>query len=101
MPKFLSTSTAIAICDRCRFKMPYHDLRPDGNSPGLCVCEKCYDQKDPYRLPARKTENFNLRFARPEVNPVTPIPVGIGFNDEGFVIGDQEDEYFLQVGEEE
>lgn len=101
MPKYLSTSTAIAICDRCRFKMEYHKLRPDGNTPGLRVCEKCWDEKDPYRLPARKTENFNLKYPRPEVNPVTPIDVGLGDADAGFVLGDQEDEFFVFVGEEE
>lgn len=73
MPTFLDTtglaSLAIAVCDRCKTKKPYVDLRPDGNSPGLRVCgDGCWDTKDPYRLAARKTERINLRFARPDVS---------------------------------
>ena len=73
MPIFLDTigltSLAIAICDRCKMKKPYVNLRPDGNSPGLRVCgDGCWDTLDPYRLAARKTERINLRFARPDVS---------------------------------
>lgn len=73
MPIFLDTtgltSLAIAVCDRCKMKKPYVDLRPDGNSPGLRVCgDGCWDTRDPYRLAARKTERINLRFARPDVS---------------------------------
>lgn len=56
-------------------KVPYSTLIPDPNFPGLRVCEArgCADEKDPYRLPARKTERINLRFPRPDesvaVNP--------------------------------
>jgi len=71
MPKWLDTegyaSIAIAICDRCKFKRPLSTLSPDINFPGLQVCEEgCRDEKDPYRLPARKTERINLRFPRPD-----------------------------------
>jgi hypothetical protein len=73
MPIFMDTrgltSLAIAVCDRCKMKRAYVDLRPDGNSPGLRVCgEGCWDTLDPYRLAARKTEMINLRFARPDVS---------------------------------
>jgi hypothetical protein len=73
MPIFLNTegltSLAIAVCDRCKMKRAYVDLRPDGNSPGLRVCgQGCWDTLDPYRLAARKTERINLRFARPDVS---------------------------------
>ena len=73
MPLFLDTSgyssLAIAICDRCRMKRPYSVLMNDPNFAGLRVCnEGCADQKDPYRLPARKTERINLRFPRPDVS---------------------------------
>ena len=73
MPIFLDTegltSLAIAVCDRCKMKRTYVDLRPDGNSPGLRVCgQGCWDTLDPYRLAARKTERINLRFARPDVS---------------------------------
>jgi hypothetical protein len=73
MPVFMDTigltSLAISVCDRCKMKRAYVDLRPDGNSPGLRVCgEGCWDTLDPYRLAARKTERINLRFARPDVS---------------------------------
>lgn len=61
-------SAAIAVCDRCKMKMSYDDLKPDGNSPGLRVCKDCWDVKDPWRLPARKTENITLRYPRPDEN---------------------------------
>lgn len=60
---------AIAVCDRCRTKIPYIKLRPDGNSPKLMVCRECWDEKDPYRLPARQTEEVSMQHARPD----TPI----------------------------
>ena len=70
MPRFLdthgNTTLAIAICDRCKMKRAYDALQPDTNFPGLRVCDTCVDQKDPYRLPARKTERINLRFPRPD-----------------------------------
>ena len=65
-------SLAIAICDRCKFKFRYDDLRADGNSPGLRVCQKCYDVKDPWRLPARQTETVNLRQPRPDESVAIP-----------------------------
>lgn len=73
MPIFLDTlgmsDIAIAVCDRCKMKRPHAVMRPDPNFPGLQVCDQgCADQKDPYRLPARKTERINLRFPRPDVS---------------------------------
>ena len=72
MPMFLDTegyaSIAIAVCDRCKMKRPFSHLFPDINFPGLRVCDEgCMDEKDPYRLPARKTERINLRFPRPDL----------------------------------
>jgi hypothetical protein len=72
MPKFLNTTgysdIAIGICDRCRMKRPHAVLSPDPNFPGLMVCDQgCKDQFDPYRLPARKTENITIRKPRPDV----------------------------------
>ena len=64
-----NASLAIFICDRCRLKRPMDEQMPDPNFPGLRVCQQgCADQKDPYRLPARKTERINLRFPRPDVS---------------------------------
>lgn len=73
MPRFLDTrgnaSVAIFICDRCKMKRPIDEQMSDPNFPGLRVCQQgCADEKDPYRLPARKTERINLRFPRPDVS---------------------------------
>lgn len=59
---------AIAVCDRCKFKKPYLELRPDGDKPGLRVCAECWDSKDPWRLPPRQPEAIALRYARPDVS---------------------------------
>jgi len=76
MPRFLDTrgysTIAIAVCDRCKMKRPQAELRADPNFPGLQVCgQNCADEKDPYRLPARKTERITLRFPRPDVSVAT------------------------------
>ena len=73
MPVFLDTeglaSIAIAVCDRCKMKRPIIEEMPDPNFPGLRVCQQgCADQKDPYRLPARKTERITLAYPRPDVS---------------------------------
>ena len=75
MSVFLDTrgrsTMAIAICGRCSRKFPYDDLMPDPNFPGLRVCKDDLDEYDPYRLPARQTENITLRFPRPDT-PLNP-----------------------------
>jgi|TARA_R110000787_G_scaffold270520_2_gene377503 hypothetical protein len=72
MPRFLNTignaTLAVAICDRCKAKYPKGDLKWDGDSPGLLVCVDCWDQKDPWKLPARQTEDYAVRNARPDAN---------------------------------
>jgi hypothetical protein len=83
MPRFLNTEgnavIAIFICDRCKMKRPIIEAMPDPNFPGLKVCQQgCADQKDPYRLPARKTERITLQFPRPDVSVAT--------NDDGLVL---------------
>ena len=76
MPRFLNTegnaTIAIFVCDRCRMKRAIVEAMPDPNFPGLKVCQQgCADQKDPYRLPARKTERINLQYPRPDVSVAT------------------------------
>jgi hypothetical protein len=76
MPRYIDTlgnaTLAIFICDRCKFKRPMDEMRSDPNFPGLKVCSHgCADEKDPYRLPARKTEKITLRFPRPDVSVAT------------------------------
>lgn len=69
-PVFLDTrgnqTLSIGICDRCHVKKPLLDLHPDPNYPGLRVCDGCTDEKDPYTLPARQSENITLPFVRPD-----------------------------------
>jgi hypothetical protein len=83
MPRFLNTEgnavIAIFICDRCRMKRAIIEAMPDPNFPGLKVCQQgCADQKDPYRLPARKTERIALQFPRPDVS--------VAASDDGLVL---------------
>jgi hypothetical protein len=83
MPRFLNTEgnavIAIFICDRCRMKRPIIEAMPDPNFPGLKVCQQgCADEKDPYRLPARKTERITLQFPRPDVS--------VAADDDGLVL---------------
>lgn len=49
------------------------ELSPDPNSPGLMVCREDLDVLDPYRLPARETEQITLPFNRPDVNIDVPL----------------------------
>jgi len=84
MPRFLDTSgnavIAIFICDRCKMKRPIIEAQPDPNFSGLKVCQQgCADQKDPYRLPARKTERITLQYPRPDVK--------VDADDSGLVLG--------------
>lgn len=63
-----NTVLSVAICDRCNRKFAYVDLMPDPNFPGMRVCKDDLDKFDPWRLPARQTENIALRFPRPDQN---------------------------------
>ena len=72
-----NATISIAICDRCKMKRAHSVMRNDPNFPGLRVCnEGCADEKDPYRLAARKTERINIRFPRPDTN-IAVVPDGI------------------------
>ena len=79
MPVYLDTRgnsvLSVAVCDRCNRKFPYVELMPDPNFPGMRVCKDDKDNFDPWRLPARQTENIALRFPRPDQSVATG-PVG-------------------------
>jgi hypothetical protein len=85
MPVFLDptghTNYGIGVCDRCKMKRYLDELRSDPNYPGLRVCgatiqDGCRDQFDPWRLPARQTENITLPYVRPDRGlQGTQIPV--------------------------
>jgi hypothetical protein len=67
-------------------KRPIIEAMPDPNFPGLKVCQQgCADEKDPYRLPARKTERIALQFPRPDVS-VAVNPSDIATDNYGGVI---------------
>lgn len=94
MPRFLNTegnaSIAIFICDRCRMKRAIVEAMPDPNFPGLKVCQQgCADEKDPYRLPARKTERINLQYPRPDVSVAVDPNELITGGDDNYVISTQ------------
>lgn len=76
MPQYLPPRTGtvltVAVCDRCKMKAYLDDLVSDVNSPGLRVHAHCADLKDPYRLPARKTEVISVRYPRPEEDLIPP-----------------------------
>ena len=74
MPIFIDPSGrstyGIGVCARCWRKFSLEDLYSDPNSPGLKVCKDDIDDYDPYRLPARRTEDVTLPFYRPD-EPLT------------------------------
>jgi hypothetical protein len=63
LPVRTKGTAAIAICFRCQRKVYYDDLRKDPNN-GNYLCKECVDVLDPWRLPARQTENISLDHPR-------------------------------------
>jgi len=95
MPRFLNTEgnavIAIFICDRCKMKRPIIEAMPDPNFPGLKVCQQgCADEKDPYRLPARKTERITLQFPRPDVSVAVQDDDLVTGGNEQFIISTEQ-----------
>ncbi len=83
MPRFLNTrgnaTLGIGICQRCQRKFPLGRLREDGNLAKFYVCYDnpgCYDNYDPFRLPAPPPDDMRLPFVRPDVN-ITIEPDGL------------------------
>lgn len=62
----------VGLCGRCSAKLPLIELHNDPNSPGLMVCIDDLDVLDPWRLPARQTEDINLPFVRPDTSIDVP-----------------------------
>ena len=59
----------IGVCARCNRKFPLVELMADGNAgPGMRVCKADRDNYDPWRLPARRTEDITLQYPRPDVS---------------------------------
>lgn len=99
MPQYLDptgrSSYGIALCGRCGEKFYLDELMPDPNTPGLMVCRADRDDYDPYRLPARQSENISLLFTRPDL-PLTdheaPEP------QLAFALTTEDNEYILTEG---
>ena len=70
LPVRTKGSAAITICPRCSKKFHYDDMVKDPNN-GLWVCKADQDLYDPWRLPARKSEDISLQHPRPD----TPLDV--------------------------
>ena len=63
---FSTGSESIGTCDRCKFKRMYQDLRADGACPGLRVCNKCWDQPNPFLTWQPDLPQYVLQFPRPD-----------------------------------
>ena len=72
------SSFGIGLCARCSRKFSLEELHSDPNSPGLMVCLDDLDEYDPYRLPARQTEEINLDFVRPDELIIMPDDTNAG-----------------------
>lgn len=98
MPLYLDTrgrsTLGIGICARCSRKMSLDDLHSDPNFPGLMVCVADLDEFDPYRLPARQSEDITLRFVRPDVSIATD-PAGVISEDGNIFLVTEDFEEFL------
>jgi hypothetical protein len=77
--------------------MSLDDLYSDPNYPGLRVCLEDLDQYDPWRLPARQTEDISLRFPRPDTSLATN-PFGIVTEDDNYFLVDESNTHYLMYG---
>jgi hypothetical protein len=98
MPLYLDTrgrsTLGIGLCARCSRKFSLDDLHSDPNFPGLMVCKADLDEFDPYRLPARQTEDITLRFVRPDESIATS-PSGVISEDGDYFLVTEDFEEFL------
>lgn len=98
MPLYLDTrgrsTLGIGLCARCSRKFSLDDLHSDPNFPGLMVCVADLDDFDPYRLPARQTEDITLRFVRPDESIATN-PAGVISEDGDYFLVTEDFEEFL------
>lgn len=75
--KFIDTrgepTLGIVVCQRCQTKRKLADVIEDGNIKKFYVCKPeisrgCWDQYDPFRLPAPPPDDYRLPFVRPDTN---------------------------------
>jgi len=98
MPLYLDTrgrsTLGVGLCARCSRKFSLDDLQSDPNFPGLMVCVADLDDFDPYRLPARQSEQITLRFVRPDESVATN-PAGVISEDGDIFLVTEDFEEFL------
>jgi hypothetical protein len=98
MPLYLDTrgrsTLGIGLCARCSRKFSLDDLHSDPNFPGLMVCTADLDEFDPYRLPARQSDQITLRFVRPDESVATN-PAGVISEDGDIFLVTEDFEEFL------
>lgn len=70
LPVRAKGSAAVTVCPRCQFKYHMDAMVQDPNNK-LWVCKGCQDIFDPWRLPARQTENISLPHPRPDTDIAT------------------------------
>lgn len=56
---------SVGQCGICGLPFPYTDLRPDGETRGLMVCQECWDPKHPQETPAKPIDPIALRRPSP------------------------------------
>lgn len=97
---FSNGTIAIAVCDRCKFKYRYPELRADGAVPTLRVCGRCWDNPNPFLTWTPKFASYVLQFPRPDqqltttyqyVLPNAPVLATQDRNYYRAVIGTQDD----------
>ena len=64
-PKSVGGTMGIMVCPRCQKKMYMGDAVKDPNN-GMYVCKNDQDLLDPWRMPARQTEDIKLARPRPD-----------------------------------
>ncbi len=90
MSKWLDTRgnkpISIRVCARCGIKFEYPELHEDPNYPGIFVCRDDLDVLDPWRLPARATEDVTIPQPRPD-RTLAPGAYATSYPREQAVIG--------------
>lgn len=71
MSLYLTDREPVWICPRCSFKRKYSEQTMDPNTHQIVCTRGCSDLFDPYRLPARKTEDISLKTPRPDESIAT------------------------------
>lgn len=66
---------AVGFCKKCGLNFAYGDLVDDGETPGLRVCQECYDPKHPQERPARAYDPIALRKPAPESIPNPTVDI--------------------------